>query len=93
MVKGISQRRKRYVEVISRTDEDGAVRPMSITWPDGRVYFIDEVLDVRRAASRKVGGTGIRYLVRIGRTETCLYFEDPRWFVEEIVPDSDQSGF
>ena len=88
MVKGISQRKKRYVEVISRTDEDGAVRPMSITWPDGRVFAIDQVLDVRRAASRKVGGTGMRYLVRIGRTETCLFYENPRWFVEEVIPAS-----
>ena len=88
MVRGISYRRKRYVEVTSRTDEDGVVRPLSITWNDGRVFPIDQIVDMRRAASLKVGGTGMRYIVRIGRTETCLFFEDPRWFVEEIVRDN-----
>ena len=85
MVRGIESRRKRYVEVLSRTDEEGAVMPVSITWETGRVYEIDRVLDVRQAASLKVGGTGVRYLVRIGSTTTYLFFENPRWFVEEIV--------
>ena len=88
MVQGIAHRHKRYVEVVSRTDEDGFVRPLSITWSDGRVFTVDQILDHRQAASLKVGGTGIRYLVRIGRTETFLYYENPRWFVEEIVPSA-----
>lgn len=87
MVQGISHRHKRYVEVVSRTDEEGAVRPLSIGWNDGRSFTIDQILDTRQAASLKVGGTGIRYLVRIGRTETFLWYENPRWFVEEIVPE------
>lgn len=86
MVRGIASRRKRYVEVTSRTDEDGAVTPVSITWEDGRVFQIDRVMDVRQAASLKVGGTGERYLIRIGQRTTYLFYENPRWFVEEIVP-------
>lgn len=71
--------------VTSRTDEDGGMVPLSITWEDGCVYEIDRVLDARHAASLKVGGNGLRYLVRIGRSETFLYYEGPRWFVEEKV--------
>jgi hypothetical protein len=85
MVKGIDSRRKHYVQVLSRTDEDGRITPVAITWEDGRTFDIDRVLDCRQAASLKVGGTGTRYLVRIGRTSTYLFHEDPRWFVEEKV--------
>ena len=81
MVQGIAYRRKHYVEVLARIDEEGAVTPMSITWDDGRTFDIDRVLDVRQAASLKVGGTGMRYLVQIGSRETFLFYEGPRWFV------------
>jgi hypothetical protein len=37
----------------------------------------------------KVGGFGLRYLIRIGKTKTYLFFEGPCWFVEEIVPESE----
>ena len=82
MVRGIDSREKRYVKVASVTDEDGRITPTSIEWEDGRIYEIDRVLDRRHAASLKVGGTGMRYLVRIGRTTTYLFHEDPRWYVE-----------
>jgi len=85
MVKGIEHREKRYVKVTSITDEDGRITPVSVEWDDGRVYEIDRVLDVRHAASLKVGGTGIRYLVRIGHATTYLFHEDPRWYVEAKV--------
>ena len=87
MVRGIESREKRYVKVVSVTDEDGRITPVSVEWDDGRVYEIDRVLDRRHAASLKVGGTGVRYLVRIGQATTYLFHEDPRWFVEEKVPD------
>lgn len=87
MVEGISGRVKRYVGVTARMDEDGRVRPLSIQWYDGKTFPIDEVKDVRRASSRKVGGGGICYTVRIGNNVTYLFYEDPRWFVEEVVKD------
>ena len=68
-------------------DEDGRIRPLSIQWYDGHTYAIDDVLDVRRSSARRVGGDGICYTVRIGTKSTYLYYEDPRWFVEEIVVD------
>ena len=59
--------------------------PLSIEWTDGRTFEIDEVEDVRQAASLKVGGAGIRYTIRIGEITTFLWYENPCWFVEEIV--------
>ncbi len=82
MVKGIESREKRYVKVTSTTDEDGRIMPVSIEWDDGVVYEIDQVTDVRRAASLKVGGTGMRYCIRIGQATTYLFHENPRWYVE-----------
>ena len=82
MVQGIESREKKYVKVVSSTDEDGVVTPLSVEWEDGRVYEIDRVLDRRHAASLKVGGTGMRYLVRIGQAKTYLFHEESRWFVE-----------
>lgn len=83
MTEEYQKRRKRYVQVQARFDEDGSLTPLSITWEDGRRFEIDRILDKRQAASLKVGGTGIRYLVRIGNNKTFLYYEGPRWFVEE----------
>ena len=85
MVRGIARRDKQYVGVIVRIDEDGTLLPLTVVWEDGRKFEIDEVLDRRQAASLKAGGNGIRYTVRIGHTETYLYYENPRWFVEAIV--------
>lgn len=84
-MKGINGRIKRYVSVTTRVNEDGHVRPLSIQWYDGKTYPIDEVTNVQRASARRVGGDGIRYTVRIGSTTTQLYYEDPRWFVEEAI--------
>lgn len=81
-MQGDQDRMKKYVMVVSRTDELGRTLPLKIIWGDGVSYDIDRVLSVQRAASRKAGGTGMRYHVRIGDAETDLYFEDPRWFVE-----------
>lgn len=85
MVKGTFGRRKRYVAVDAHFDEDGRLIPRVVEWDDGRRFAIDEVRDVRRAASLKTGGDGMRYTVRVGRNITYLFFEDPRWFVEEKV--------
>ena len=71
--------------------EDGSrvkykkVQPLSLLWEDGTVYEIDRVLDVRRAASLKAGGMGIRYTVRINGKQSYLFYEEPRWFVEAKV--------
>lgn len=79
--------KKTYVEVTARFDTDGKILPQKILWRDGRVYTVDRVTDVCRAASLKAGGAGIRYTCRIGNHITHLFLEETRWFVEEICPD------
>ena len=89
-MKGIVGITKRYVTVVSQTDETGEVTPLTIVWEDGRRYGIDRVLDRRQAHSLKTGGTGIRYTVRVGGQATYLWYEGPRWFVEAketVMPD------
>ena len=83
MISGIMRRHKKYVEVAVEFGTDGRMTPTAIRWDDGRMFEITRVLESRRAASLKVGGTGMRYLCEIGTTRTFLYFEDPAWFVEE----------
>lgn len=74
--------RKVYVEVTARFDVAEKVTPLSLTWEDGTVFEIDKVLDCRRAASLKAGRIGLRYSVQIGKRQSYLYYEEPRWFVE-----------
>ncbi len=88
--KGIIRREKRYVSVEARFDEDGRVMPTAVIWENGQRFPIDRVMNVRRAASLKTGGDGMRYTVRIGENVTYLFFEDPRWFVEEKVVEMPQ---
>lgn len=73
---------KIYVRVKSETDADGNIVPTHIIWSDDREFPIDRVIDVRKAASTKAGGLGLRYTVRIDRKERFLFYENPRWFVE-----------
>jgi hypothetical protein len=73
---------KQFVGVISRHDPDGRNTPLEIVWEDGRRFEIDKVLDVRRAASLKAGGAGIRYTCRIRNRNIFLYDEEGRWFLE-----------
>ena len=74
--------RKIFVEVIARFDLAGGITPLYIIWEDGRKFEVDKILDVRRAASLKAGGIGMRYTVMILGRQRYLYYEDPLWFVE-----------
>lgn len=76
---------KKYVEVTAHHNGQGFVRPLILWWDDGRKYEIDRVLDVRRAASLKAGGIGIRYTCRILGKERYLYLDEDKWYVN--VPD------
>lgn len=77
------ERRKVYVEVNVDHRPDGTARPNRIKFEDGRTYEIDRVKYICRAASTKVGGTGLRYTVMICGTETFLFDEENgKWFVE-----------
>ena len=50
-----------------------------------KVFKIDKVKDIRRAASLKVGGTGTRYTVIICGKESYLFNDENKWFVEAKV--------
>ncbi|MBQ6745376.1 MAG: hypothetical protein IJR05_11680 [Acidaminococcaceae bacterium] len=71
------------LEVNAKFDLDGTVRPTSIIWEDGRVFTVDRVLDVRRAASLKAGGVGVRYICRICGKIVMLWNEEGKWFMEK----------
>lgn len=74
---------KVYVDVTAVFSSDGQLIPKCIGWTDGTLYLIQRVLDVRRAASLKAGGVGMRYTCLIHGRESYLYYEDNnRWFVE-----------
>jgi len=77
-----------YVELRVSFGADGIMTPVEIKWSDGRVFEIDRVLEVRRAAS-DAGSMGLRYTVKIMGRVRRLFFEDAwsetgraRWFVE-----------
>ena len=71
-----------YVDVILMNKADGSKRPMYVIWEDGKKYEIDRVKQICRAASTKVGGTGLRYTIVVNGQETYIFEDDNRWFVE-----------
>ena len=77
---------KVYVEVSEIRQKDGKVIPMSFVWEDGMPYEIDKIIDIRRAASLKAGGAGLRYTVRVQNRETFMFLEEDlgvgKWFME-----------
>ena len=79
---------KKFVAVTAHYDVLGRITPVLLWWEDGRRFEIDRVSDVRRAASLKAGGQGMRYTCRILGKERYLYLDGQQWFVE--APD--QSG-
>ena len=74
--------RKAYVSVNVDIDEEGSLHPRFIRWEVGLIFQIDQVLYKCRAASKKVGGGGIRYTVMIRGKESYLFHEGDKWFVE-----------
>lgn len=74
---------KIFVKVTAEHDESGRIKPLLLTWTDGRKFEIDRVLDVRQAPSLKGGGLGIRYTCRIRGKEIYLFCDEGKWFVEK----------
>ena len=46
---------KIYVKVAAEFTPEGQIKPMWITWEDGRKFEIQRITDCRRAASLKAG--------------------------------------
>ena len=80
--------RKAYVSVNVDIDKEGCIYPRFIRWQDGLIFQIDQVLYKCRAASKKVGGGGIRYTVMIRGKESYLFHEGDKWFVEAKAKES-----
>ena len=75
---------KIYVTVTAEFTKDGRLLPKSFVWKDGHVYQIQRVTDVRRAASLRAGGAGMRYTCIVDGKVSHLFYEDNNmWFVEE----------
>lgn len=74
--------RKAYVSVNLDVDQEGVFYPRFIRWENGLIFQIDQILYKYRAASKKVGGGGIRYTVQIRGRESYLFQEGSKWFVE-----------
>ena len=76
---------KIYVEILAKFSKEGQLLPQSITWEDGRRFEIDRIKDIRRAASLKAGGVGMRYTCQISGQEKYLYYEgNNMWFVDGL---------
>lgn len=75
---------KTNLSVIVRHNTDGKIIPLAVVWEDGRKFSIDQVLDVRPAASLKSGGLGTRYTCRIRNKIVYLYDEWGCWFLESV---------
>jgi len=74
---------KLYVSVKAIFYPDGGLRPISFIGEDGQEYEIAKVTDVRRAASLKAGGVGVRYSCKVNNKEVYLFLEEDRWFMEK----------
>ena len=74
---------KVYVDVTAEFSKDGILTPKSFVWKDGRIYEIQRVKDMCRAARLKAGGVGVRYTCVIDGKDSYLFYEDNNmWFVE-----------
>jgi len=80
-----------YVEMRVSFGADGSMTPVRLKWKDGRIFEVDRVLEVRRAAS-DAGSMGLRYTIKMMGQVRMLFFEDAysdtgraRWFVETNV--------
>lgn len=72
----------KFIDVYAKMTTDGTPKPISIIWEDGREFSIDRILDIRKRASTKGGGAGLRYLVKIKNQEKYLFLNQDKWFIE-----------
>ena len=73
---------KVFVELVAKYTYEGSIHPLAILWDDGRVFKIDKITDVCRAASLKSGGVGIRYTISVKNKQRYLYLDEDHWFIE-----------
>ena len=72
----------KFINVIANMTTDGTPKPKEIIWDTGKHFEIDKILDIRKKASTKGGGAGLRYQVKIKGKEKYLFLNDYKWFIE-----------
>lgn len=82
--------RKLRIDVVSRTDTGGNVRPLGICLYNGQFLPVESVKDTQKAANRRIGCAGTMYRVIINHgvddyRQHVLWREGDAWFVEERV--------
>ena len=77
-----STRCKQYVKVRVDYHLDGRIVPLKFRTEDGPAVVIDQIVDVRQAAALRAGGSGIRYICRVGEELIFLFHDRNWWFVE-----------
>ena len=73
---------RKNITVIAKMDENGKITPLSILWSPSLSIEIDKVVDIRKKASLKGGGMGIRYTCLIKNQQRFLWLDENIWFVE-----------
>ena len=77
--------KKAYAKVRADFLPDGRIIPLLFRVGEGEAVRIDRVLDVRQAASLKLGGKGTRYTCLAEDRRFYLFNDDGRWFVEPLT--------
>ena len=73
---------RKNINVIVKMDEFGNITPLTILWSNTLTLQIDKIIDIRKKASLKGGGMGVRYTCRIKGHERFLWLDEYTWFVE-----------
>ena len=73
---------RKNITVIAKMETNSNVTPLKIIWEDGRNFEIDKILDIRKKASTKGGGKGLRYTILIKNQERYIWLDDYYWFIE-----------
>ncbi len=74
--------RKVIIAVKAEFDVSGQLTPISFRWENGMDYAISRVIDRRRAASLKAGGSGIRYTCKVDGKLIYLFYDESVWYLE-----------
>ena len=72
----------KYVDVVALMQTTGVIIPKTIIWEDGRTFEVDKVLDIRKKASTRGGGAGLRYTIKICGKEKYIFLNENKWFFE-----------
>ncbi len=73
---------RKNITVVATMKSSGQIIPLKIIWEDGRQFEIDKIKDIRKAASTKGGGKGLRYQISINSKERYIWLDDYFWFIE-----------